>query len=97
MAVATFIAVIYIIIATEMKTDHTTTIAASYFKQMHSFMAITGIVIAIICSVILLRETNLFQSASRQSEIVKSSTSVITHRALELTDLSVHSVLLRLK
>jgi hypothetical protein len=94
---AAFIPVIYIIIATEMKTDHTTNVAASYFKRMQSLMAVAGIVIAIICSLILLHETDLSRHESEQSGIVESSKSVITHRVLELSDLSVHSVLLRLK
>jgi hypothetical protein len=97
MAVATFILVIYIIIATEMKTDQTTNIAAIYVKRMHSFMAVAGIVTAIICALILMRETDLSRHESEQSGIVEGPKSVITHRVLELTDLSVHAILLRLK
>jgi hypothetical protein len=92
-----FVAVIYIIITRQMKTDHATHIISNYFSRIHSFVAVVGVVIAIICGLVLLHETTSRQNETGQSSVLQSSKSVISHSVMEITDISVHSVLAKLK
>jgi hypothetical protein len=80
-----------------MKTDHATHIISNYFSRIHSFVAVVGIVIAIICALVLLNETAPRQNETDQSNALQSSKSVISHSVIEITDISVHSVLAKLK
>jgi hypothetical protein len=90
-----FVAVIYIIIIRQMKTDHATHIISNYFSRIRSFVAVVGIVIAIICALVLLHEPTSLQNVSDQSSVLQSSKSVISHSVMEITDISVHSVLVK--
>jgi hypothetical protein len=81
----------------QMKTDHATHIISNYFSRIHSFVAVVGIVIAIICALVLLHETTPLQIETDQSSVLQSSKSVISHSVIEITDISVHSVLAKLK
>jgi hypothetical protein len=80
-----------------MKTDHATHIISDYFSRIHSFVAVVGIVIAIICALVLLNEKTPLQSETDQSNVLQSSESVISPSVMEMTDISVHSVLVKLK
>jgi hypothetical protein len=80
-----------------MKTDHATHIIGNYFSRIHSLVTVVGVVIAIICALILLHETTPLQNETDQSSVLQSSKSVISHSVMEITDISVHSVLARLK
>jgi hypothetical protein len=81
----------------KMKTDRATHIISNYFSRIHSFVAIVGVVIAIICALVLLHETTSLQNETDQSSVLQSSKSVISHSVIEITGISVHSVLAKLK
>jgi hypothetical protein len=80
-----------------MKKDHATHIIGNYFSRIHSFVAVVGIVIAIICALVLLHEITSLENATDQSNVLQSSKSFISHSVIEITDISVHSVLAKLK
>jgi hypothetical protein len=80
-----------------MKKDHAAQIITNYFSRIHSFVAVVGIVIAIISALVLFYETTPLQSETDQSNVLQSSKSVISHSVIEITDISVHSDLAKLK
>jgi hypothetical protein len=80
-----------------MRKDHTAQIITNYFSRIHSLVAVAGIVIAIICALVLLHDTAPTQNETDQSSVLQNSKSVISHSVMEITDISVHSVLVKLK
>jgi len=82
-----------------MKTRHTTATntASSRIARTHSFMVIAGIIIAIICSLVLLQDAYAPQHAeAREAGVVVTSKFAINHqieKAKEMTVLSVMSLL----
>lgn len=96
MARVSFIGVIYTIIASQMKTrtTSTATIASRRLSRIHSFMAIAGIMTAIICSLVLLQDVYAPQGSDvRESSVVESSKFAVTGQVIKLKELSVLSSL----
>lgn len=97
MARIRFIGVIYAMIASQMKTRNTNpaTIASRRLSRIHAFMVIAGIMIAIICSLVLLQDGYASQhSETRRSSVVETSKFAITGQVVKLKELSVLSSLL---
>jgi hypothetical protein len=83
--------VIYIIIATQMKTSHATAAntASNMTARIHSILAIVGIVTAIICSLVLVND---HMQSTTGSEL-KSPISGITERIAKTNDVSLISTI----
>jgi hypothetical protein len=78
--------VIYIIIATQMETNHTTANTASNSNaRIHSILAIVGIVTAIICSMVLLSDQ---RSEKTEASLGNMSISTITKQIVNQNDVS---------
>jgi uncharacterized membrane protein len=91
-----FIGVIYTIIASQMKTrnTNTATIASRRLSRIHSFMAIAGVMIAIICSLVLIQDGYASQhSEARGSSVVETSKFAVTGQAVKFKELSILSSL----
>jgi hypothetical protein len=98
-AAGSFVAVIYIIIAKEMKTNaiQTADIASSLFTRAHGFTAIAGILIAVISTLVLLRDIAPSQYKPRQSGFVKPSAAALSHQMVKAADLSAGAAMSILK
>ena len=83
--------VIYIIIAMQMQTSHTTAsnTASNQTARIHSILAVVGIVTAIICSLVLVNDRT--QSTGTKLNISKSPISAITGRISRTNDVSLIS------
>ena len=91
-----FIGVIYTMIASQMKTRNTSTAttAPRRLSRIHSFMAVAGIMTAIICSLVLLQDAYVPQRSEKDSSVVETSRLGITVQTLKFKGLSVLSPLL---
>lgn len=61
-------------------------------NRIHSLMAIAGIVIAIICSLVLFKDSQSSQDEARQSNIIESSKAVISNQVVKVMEVSVSSI-----
>jgi hypothetical protein len=80
-----------------MKTQLTTHTDLKQVHTMYSLLAVVGIITAIICALVLLREIKPSQEASAQFDVSKKSKSAISQSVTEIASLSVRSVLSLLK
>ena len=83
-----------------MKTHHTTAAntASNRIARTHSFMVIAGIIIAIICSIVLLQDAYAPQHAeAKESGVTVTSKLAINHQVEKVKELSIRSVISLLK
>jgi hypothetical protein len=71
--------------------------ADNYLTKMNSFIAIAGIVIAVICALILLRDINHSPYEYRQSGLTQRANTAIVHSVTATTDVTLHTVISALK
>jgi hypothetical protein len=80
-----------------MKTQHTTHTDHKQARTMYSLLAVAGIITAIICALVLLRDIKPSHQASSEFDIIKNSKPAISQSVAEAASLSVRSVLSFLK
>jgi hypothetical protein len=97
MALTSFVAVIYSIIRREMEKNRQTHATDNYFRKMNSFIAIAGVVIAIICALVLLRDINHLPNEDRHSDLTQRGNTAIVHSVTAATDVTLHALVSALK
>jgi len=78
-----------------MKTNaiQTADIASSLFTRAHAFTAVAGIVIAIICTLVLLRDVTPSQYDSNRSSTTETPAAVMRHQIVKFPDISARSAM----
>jgi hypothetical protein len=100
MATSGFLRVIYIIIASQMKTSHTISAnsTSNRIARVQSFMVIAGVMIAIICSLVLLKDAYSIQrTEASQSPLVDTAKVAITSQIVKVKEASMLSIIALLK
>jgi hypothetical protein len=97
MVLTTFVAVIYSIITGKMEKNRQPHAADKYFTKMNSFIAIAGIVIAIVCALVLLRDINHSPYEYGHSGLTQRANTAIVHSLTAATNASLHAVVSALK
>jgi hypothetical protein len=93
------IGVIYNIIASQMKTIHATAIdsAMNRLTRNHLFIAIAGVLIAIICAWVMLHDVNLLHHEATRSINIETPKTAIGEKIVMFTKLSLQTVMTVLK